>query len=108
MTISRIDVNYTLIVSRNLEVRSLDETFWEKAFVSNLESDDLMTSDKKTTLKSTSTPSDRSHGDCSISYPKFLQSILGEVITTGKSMEVSCTEKLQQIFPGRKYQGQGC
>jgi len=83
-----IDPQAEFVLHRNLEVRSLDETFWEKAFVSNLESDDLMTSDKKTTLNSTSTPSDRSHGDCSMSYPKFLQSILGEVITTGKSMEM--------------------
>ncbi|KAK0053898.1 gamma-tubulin complex component 5-like isoform X1 [Biomphalaria pfeifferi] len=91
------DPGEEFVVRRNKEVTSLDETFWERAFISNQILPPNETSKSELSQKAVNLPSSSdissSHLNDSIESivsrgPDLLKSILADTILIGKSMEM--------------------
>ncbi|XP_067665574.1 gamma-tubulin complex component 5-like isoform X2 [Haliotis asinina] len=82
------------VVQRNDNVKSVDETFWENAFVLHMPK-----SSTNSSVLSTTIAQFPEHEQVSVATawaPKFLQPVVKDIVLTGKSMEV--LEHLGQLF----------
>ncbi|KAH9513694.1 Gamma-tubulin complex component 5 [Bulinus truncatus] len=92
------DPGQEFVVRRNKQVTSLDETFWDKAFVSN------QASPSRAELSSTTASSQLSSDSVEhiiSSGPNLLKPVLAETILIGKSMEMmenlGCLTEVHEI-----------
>ena len=72
-------IDIVLLISRNKDIGTLDETFWEKSFAFHtmVKDPDKSSSDKKV-----------QEYDTMDWAPQFLQPVLQQIVLTGKSMEM--------------------
>ncbi|KAK3589216.1 hypothetical protein CHS0354_020077 [Potamilus streckersoni] len=89
-----VDPKEEFVITRNREVKSLDETFWERAFT-------LHASASNNNANEDSNSVQKTNNSCAqmsrrVWAPLFLQPILLQVILTGKSMEM--LESLGKLY----------
>ncbi|KAL3889915.1 hypothetical protein ACJMK2_002233 [Sinanodonta woodiana] len=85
-----VDPKEEFVITRNREVKSLDETFWERAFTLHASASNSNANEDSNSTQRTKNKScvQKSRHGTAVWAPLFLQPILLQVILTGKSMEM--------------------